>query len=221
MSQSTPHTAVIVGEHPLWMDALQNLLERLDLQVVGRTTDLGAARRIVADHRPDLLVLDYSAIATDDTLDAALLDCARRVNPDVHCVVLSEHDDPREREHAFEAGASVFCVKRAQSDDLTVAIRQIFDRSIYFATGGRTTMADPTPLALRSGAVGLTKRELEILRLAAEGHSNSQRAATLWVTEQTVKFHLSNIYRKLNVSNRTEASRWAQVNGLLDVRTAA
>ena len=49
----------------------------------------------------------------------------------------------------------------------------------------------------------------------AEGHSNAQLARMLWVTEQTVKFHLSNIYRKLNVSNRTEASRWAQVHGLL------
>ena len=61
----------------------------------------------------------------------------------------------------------------------------------------------------------LTRRELEILRLVAEGHSNSQLAQLLWVTEQTVKFHLSNIYRKLDVSNRTEASRWAQLNGLL------
>ena len=61
----------------------------------------------------------------------------------------------------------------------------------------------------------LTRRELEILQLVAEGHSNSQLARMLWVTEQTVKFHLSNIYRKLSVSNRTEASRWAQFHGLL------
>ena len=61
----------------------------------------------------------------------------------------------------------------------------------------------------------LTRRELEILQLVAEGYSNSQLGRMLWVTEQTVKFHLSNIYRKLDVANRTEASRWAQVNGLL------
>ena len=62
----------------------------------------------------------------------------------------------------------------------------------------------------------LTKREREILQLVAEGHSNSQLARMLWVTEQTVKFHLSNIYRKLDVANRTEASRWAQLHGLLE-----
>ena len=61
----------------------------------------------------------------------------------------------------------------------------------------------------------LTRRELEILQLVAEGHSNAQVGRLLWVTEQTVKFHLSNIYRKLDVSNRTEASRWAQVRNLL------
>ena len=59
---------------------------------------------------------------------------------------------------------------------------------------------------------------MEILRLTAEGHSNSELAKMLWVTEQTVKFHLSNIYRKLDVSNRTEASRWALVNGLSERR---
>jgi DNA-binding CsgD family transcriptional regulator len=61
----------------------------------------------------------------------------------------------------------------------------------------------------------LTRRELEILRLMSEGLSNAELARMLWVTEQTVKFHLSNIYRKLGVANRTEASRWAQLNGLL------
>jgi DNA-binding CsgD family transcriptional regulator len=61
----------------------------------------------------------------------------------------------------------------------------------------------------------LTQRELEILQLVAGGASNAAVARTLWVTEQTVKFHLSNVYRKLSVSNRAEASRWAQVHGLL------
>jgi DNA-binding CsgD family transcriptional regulator len=68
---------------------------------------------------------------------------------------------------------------------------------------------------------GLTRRELEILRLVAEGHSNAELAKMLWVTEQTVKFHLSNIYRKLDVSNRTEASRWAQIQGLLPANPSA
>ena len=69
-------------------------------------------------------------------------------------------------------------------------------------------------------APGLTRREVEILQLVSEGHSNAQLARMLWVTEQTVKFHLSNIYRKLDVANRTEAARWAQLHGLLDAAPA-
>ena len=75
------------------------------------------------------------------------------------------------------------------------------------------TVRPPKPEAVD---LGLTARELEILGLVAEGASNSSIARQLWVTEQTVKFHLSNVYRKLGVANRTEASHRAHVNGLLD-----
>jgi DNA-binding CsgD family transcriptional regulator len=92
-------------------------------------------------------------------------------------------------------------------------IRQAFEASIYLAHSA-TAPARPGPVASEV-APELTRREMEILRLVAEGHSNSQLARMLWVTEQTVKFHLSNIYRKLDVANRTEASRWAQLRGLL------
>ena len=64
--------------------------------------------------------------------------------------------------------------------------------------------------------VALTRREREILALVSEGYSNRELAKMIWVTEQTVKFHLSNIYRKLDVSNRTEASRWAHKHRLID-----
>ena len=83
-----------------------------------------------------------------------------------------------------------------------------------------TTLETAPPLEMESTA-DLTRREVEILRLVAEGHSNAQLARMLWVTEQTVKFHLSNVYRKLDVSNRTEASRWAQLNGLLPMAVTA
>ena len=74
----------------------------------------------------------------------------------------------------------------------------------------------------RSDEVGelLTRRELEILQLVAEGHSNAAMGRKLWVTEQTVKFHLSNIYRKLGVRNRTAAARWASLHGVLPASEA-
>lgn len=227
MTALSARTAVIVDQHPLWLDALQALLERMDIQVVGRTTDKRTAERLIDEHRPDLLVAAYATLEDEDGMPASdnpVLQ-ARRVNSDARSVVLSDADDPRERERAFAAGATAFCIKRAEPDDLAVAIRQSFDHSIYFATSTVAPMSAPPVIVARdeseSESRGLTKREMEILRLAAEGHSNSQLARMLWVTEQTVKFHLSNIYRKLDVANRTEASRWAQRNGLLTTVEAA
>jgi DNA-binding NarL/FixJ family response regulator len=68
----------------------------------------------------------------------------------------------------------------------------------------------------RTGPGGLTRRELEVLRLVSRGWTNRTVARTLWVTDETVKFHLSNIYRKLGVSNRAEASRWAAERGIAE-----
>ncbi len=68
----------------------------------------------------------------------------------------------------------------------------------------------------RSGPGGLTRREVEVLQLISSGMTNRAAARTLWVTSETVKFHLTNVYRKLGVSNRVEASRWAHENGVAD-----
>jgi DNA-binding NarL/FixJ family response regulator len=104
-------------------------------------------------------------------------------------------------------------MKTAHPDDLRATVRQAFNHSIYLPR--RTARRTSVDAEIRDEPHDLTRRELEILSLVAEGHSNAKLAKMLWVTEQTVKFHLSNIYRKIDVSNRTEASRWAQLHGLL------
>jgi NarL family two-component system response regulator LiaR len=141
--------------------------------------------------------------------------CVKRVRegfPNVQVIVLSGFEDEPTIESALAAGAAAYVVKTAHPHDLATAIRQVFDPSLYLAGGkiGRRSLSG------RNGHPDLTRREREILRLLAQGLSNSALANKLWVTEQTIKFHLSNIYRKLGVANRTEASRWAQVHGLLD-----
>jgi DNA-binding NarL/FixJ family response regulator len=134
--------------------------------------------------------------------------------------VLSAYDDTEHIDAALAAGAIAYVLKTAHPDDFAAAIRQSFEHSVFKA--GTHAPPPHTETAEFGGDTrGLTRRELEILRLVAEGHSNAQLAKMLWVTEQTVKFHLSNIYRKLDVSNRTEASRWAQVQGLLPAHPAA
>jgi DNA-binding NarL/FixJ family response regulator len=113
---------------------------------------------------------------------------------------------------ALDGGVFAYILKTAEPDDISSTIRQAFESSVYI---GRQSLNLPLPVVGEQGPNGLTKREREILSQVAEGYSNAQLARMLWVTEQTVKFHLSNIYRKLNVSNRTAASRWAQANGVV------
>jgi len=213
MRVEAPRTAVILDQHPLWLDAVDQVLRPLSLDVVAKTTSVAEALEAVDTLRPALFLMDL------DIEDAPLagLECIRRARELVHSlevVVLSGHGEPEAVEAAFAAGAMAFVVKTAQPDDIVAAVRQLFDHSIFLrsAFSGRPRPALPPTT---NGEPGLTPRELEILRLVSEGHSNAQVARTLWVTEQTVKFHLSNIYRKLDVGNRTEASRWAQLHGVL------
>jgi len=162
----------------------------------------------------------WEAILVDNASTDGSIELVRKQFAQVRCVVLSETDEPAERDQAFAVGADVYGLKRSEPDDVASAIRQSFDRSIYHAQGypGRSEAPLQLVTSYDRPKHGLTNRELEILRLVADGHSNSQLARMLWVTEQTIKFHLSNIYRKLGVANRTEASRWAQLNGVLEQR---
>jgi two-component system, NarL family, response regulator DevR len=209
---SLKRTAVIVDEHPLWLDAVQQVLERVSVEVVAKATSLDDAALLVRQHRPALVVAEV-ATSTDDAAGVAWLREITQEHPNVKPIVLSTVDDSAVISAALEAGAVVYVIKKAHPDDLAVAIRQAYDHSIYLP--GYRDDAARVPAVQKTEHPDLTRRELEILRLVAEGLSNAELAKMLWVTEQTVKFHLSNIYRKLNVSNRTEASRWAQLNGLL------
>jgi len=196
----------------LWLEAVEQVLERVAVEVVGKATSLEEATSMVDQHRPALIVAEIATAAGDTSGLAWLVETGERF-PDIKMIVLSTSDDPAVISAALAAGVVVYVVKKAHPDDLAVAIRQAYEHSIYLPgyEDGRGRVRAPE----RSEHPDLTRRELEILRLVAEGLSNAELAKLLWVTEQTVKFHLSNIYRKLNVSNRTEASRWAQLNGLL------
>ena len=109
---------------------------------------------------------------------------------------------------AFEAGVDAVISKAMHPVSLATLLREISRETVIHRPRrhAKPVLADDCPL---------TDRELEILRLVAEGHTNGRIARELWVTEQTVKFHLSNTYRKLGVANRTEASRYAHMNRLL------
>ncbi len=217
MSPSEHRTAVLLDQHPLWLEAVENVLHRIGIEVKGKATSPDHALALIEEHRPSLFVT--SVEASDGEMDGIeCLALARERVPELKVIVLSAHADAQYVDASLAAGADVYVVKTAHADDLASAVRQAFDHSIYLARA-QNGRREHTRESIDE-AWGLTRRELEILTLVAEGHSNAQLARMLWVTEQTVKFHLSNIYRKLGVSNRTEASRWAQVHGLLPLQGA-
>ena len=212
-----PLDAVVLDPHPIWLDAVEMVLERIGARVVLKTSSAGEALATIERAQPRLLTLELDSRAGEPDGIEVIRRAATLV-PSLRSIVLSTHHDTAHIDAALAAGAAAYVVKTAHPDDVASAVRQAFDHSVYLAGAPRPENGEPAPTERPGGSEspgGLTRRELEILRLVAEGHANSQLARMLWVTEQTVKFHLSNIYRKLGVSNRTEASRWAQLNGLL------
>ena len=203
------HSTVVLDRHPLWLSELGQILENDGFELVGTTTSEAHALQLVRQRRPDVLIFEPEACTSTS---ARFLEAARSAGPGLRAVAVSTVDDPDVIRTTLQSGAWAYVLKRAHPEDIAVAVRQAFSQSIHLARtldsgmGSTATTASPPNGA---GLSLLTPREREILALVAEGQSNAAMARELWVTEQTVKFHLSNIYRKLGVQNRTAASRWA------------
>jgi DNA-binding NarL/FixJ family response regulator len=206
-------TAVVL-HHSLTIEAVERVLQDMDVTVVAKTSSPTEALEAVRTHSAEMLILDIDA--HDGERDG--LSCLSELRGDAESprsIVLSAGTDRHLIDAAFDAGAEAYLVRTAQPEDLAAVIRQAFERSVYLPSMRRPREPNGAGQQVNGDGPGLTRREIEILKLVAEGHSNGELARMLWVTEQTVKFHLSNIYRKLGVSNRTEASRWAHVRGLV------
>jgi DNA-binding NarL/FixJ family response regulator len=218
---SDRRSALLVDQHPMWLKTVEHVLDNAGISVVDKVASSTPALERLESLRPELVVTEL--LMPEHDLDGvAFIRMAKERLPDVRLIVFSMVEEADRVQAALAAGVDAYVLKTAHPDDLTSAIRQAFHHSVFLA-GALETIApvEPTPLPDPGNEAGLTPREMEILRLVAEGHSNAELAQMLWVTEQTVKFHLSNIYRKLGVSNRTEASRWAQLRGMLPAPTRA
>ena len=213
MRRDVERTAVVLDHHPLWLDAIEEVLRPLALEIVAKTTSMATALDAIATMRPTLFLMDLD-VEAELALGINCVQRARELAPDVDVVVLSGRSGGDVAEAVFAVGATAYVLKTAEPEDIVTAVRQVFDHSIFLRWALSSAASAPKSIS-PNGTSSLTRRELEILRLVSEGHSNAQVARTLWITEQTVKFHLSNIFRKLDVGNRTEAGRWAQRHGVL------
>ena len=197
---------VVADDHRLIIEAVRlslNLTE--DIEVVGETDRGSGVLPLVRETQPDLVLLDY---LMPDLDGLSILDEIRRVHPGVKVVMLSGLDDPELMRQALRRGASAFVVKRLDPTELASALRQ--------AVSGRMLKAFDTPPPQRGAEVraGLGRAESRVLEALTRGLTNKQIAKELYVSEETVKHHLKNIYKKLRVANRTEAVRFALDNGL-------
>jgi DNA-binding NarL/FixJ family response regulator len=212
-----PLRVAIADDHRLMLDGIKRALETApDIKVVGEAMSGEEMLRIVPRTRPDVVILDLRMPKGDGLSTLAEL---RKTHPDLKVIILSMFEDSEHIDQALHQGAAGYVVKSINPLDLPSTIRQVVEGTVYHPRGrGRPGVvgAPQGPSAGGGHPGGLTERELSILRLVAEGLSNLDIAGKLYVTEQTVKFHLSNIYRKLGVGNRTEATRYAYRNGLIE-----
>jgi len=214
----------IVGNDAFIVHAMRFALQYAPgVSLFGIIDDQSPMREAIREARPDIVIVDGITSARSQV---HRLHEIRDEAPAALIVLLSAPLDEAALAVALEAGAMVCMSAALQAPELP--------REPTGEPGPLVTAPTPVP-ATATHAVGepaladvapvehaaLTARELEILRAVAEGYTNARIGRQLWVTEQTVKFHLSNIYRKLGVSNRTEASRFALVHGLVAMPRSA
>jgi DNA-binding NarL/FixJ family response regulator len=204
---------VLVDDHPLFVEALRVAVERAGIEVAGTASRGDELMALMENVEADAVLLDLAMPGLDGY---ACLDQLREHYPKTRVIVVSATDDEENIRRALDSGAVCFVGKATDPNDLAGAVHVLLSDSIHLEVPRGARPGPRTSGANGAAAALLTPRELEILRLASDGLSNSEMAKQLWVTDQTIKFHLSNIYRKLEVSNRTGASRWAREHGLLD-----
>ncbi len=204
---------VIVADDSLIVEAIRiGFHNSSEFNLVGRANGRKTSAMTLVATQPDVVLMD------DMDQSERALELIREIAAEeesISVLVLSIQLDPEWLERVFDAGAVGVISKAAHPVALATLVRETLNGHIYH----RVALPDPGARQRASVPVEdlpLTTRELEILRLVASGSTNNEVARKLWVTEQTVKFHLRNIYRKLDVANRTQASHFAYVNGLVE-----
>ncbi|WP_043740416.1 two-component system response regulator NarL [Thioalkalivibrio nitratireducens] len=200
---------VIIDDHPLFRKGARELLEPgTGFEVVGEASSGAEGLRRVGEIRPDLVLLDLNMAEMDG------LETLRRLHqadPDMRVVMLTVSDREEDLVEALRAGASGYLLKDMEPEDLLDRLRQVLEGHLVLSEGLTEHLAravrrehEPTPL----DRAGLTERETEILNQIADGLSNKHIARNLDITEGTVKVHVKNLLRKLNLRSRVEAAVW-------------
>jgi two-component system NarL family response regulator len=198
---------LVVDDHPLMRIGLRSQIDaEPDLQVVAEAGDGPSAIAAHEQHRPDITLLDLRLPGMDGP---QIITIIRERDPAAKIIILTTYDADEDVYRAVQAGARGYLLKGTFPEGIMEAIRHV--------NAGRRLIAPEVAsrLAERVSSPGLSSREIAVLELVAKGMSNKEIGAALFVTAATVKYHLKNIYLKLDASDRTEAALIAAQRGII------
>jgi two-component system, NarL family, nitrate/nitrite response regulator NarL len=216
-SSSRPISVLLVDDHTLFRSGIRSLLQRhSDFTVVGEASDGVEGVKRAKQLQPDVVLLDLNmpGMSGLETLQLLLQDC-----PDIAVILLTVSEEAEDLKAALQAGARGYLIKNIDADYLVRAIRRAASGESVLAEAMTTKLVAQlqggTPKAVPPSDLDkLTPREKEILGCLARGESNKLIARTLDVAESTVKIHVQNILKKLNLSSRVQAAVFAVGHGI-------
>lgn len=204
-------SVAIADDHKVVRVGLEQLLQTFDdVEFVAAASGGEEAVRLCAEHQPDVLLLDLSMPDLDGIEVTRRL---RGVAPETRIVVFTSFSDRERIVQALDAGAVGYLLKDAEPEELHSAVRA--------AARGEAPITPRAAAALladrrdRPAEVPLTAREREVLGLVVEGLANKQIARRMGISEKTVKGHLTNLFQRIGVADRTQAALWAERTGAL------
>ncbi|TXC90966.1 response regulator transcription factor [Metabacillus litoralis] len=223
---------VIIDDHQLFREGVKRILDfEPSFEVVAEGDDGEEALAIVEAHKPDVVIMDINmpkvngVEATKQLIEA---------DEDNKIIILSIHDDENYVTHALKTGARGYLLKEMDADTLIEAVKVVADGGSYLhpkvthnlvnefrrlaTSSGQATPTQPLQPEIRRPLHILTRRECEVLQMLADGKSNRGIGEALFISEKTVKNHVSNILQKMNVNDRTQAVVYSIKNGWVEVK---
>jgi two-component system response regulator NreC len=205
-------TIVLADDHEVVRAGLRMLLDaEPGFAVVSEAGNVAVTERRVAAHRPRVLVLDVNM---PDGSSLPAIPRLRAASPQTSIVMLTMQSDPELAREALRAGATGFVLKESAKEELIHAVRLAAEGRTYLnpELGARLAAEAPSPSGTPDD---LSAREIEVLRLIAMGHTNSEIAAQLFLSVRTIESHRAHIQQKTQQSSRAELVAYARDNGLL------